>query len=116
MLKVTAKGSPRLDNTWTMPDKFTLVRRVVVEGAVQGVGYREFTRRAALRLNVSGWVRNRSDGAVEALLCGSPASVETLIAEMRQGPRFAVVESLSVIEHDEGDGEDSGTFVIRLTR
>ena len=49
-----------------MPDKFMAVRRVLVEGAVQGVGYREFTRLAALRLNVAGWVRNRSDGGIEA--------------------------------------------------
>ena len=99
-----------------MPDKFPLVRRVSVEGAVQGVGYREFTRRAAVRLNVSGWVRNRSDGAVEALMRGSPAAVEALIAAMRQGPRFAVVESLSVVEHDEADEDDGGTFAIRSTR
>jgi acylphosphatase len=99
-----------------MIDKLTLVRRVLVEGSVQGVGYREFTRRAALRLNVSGWVRNRYDGAVEALIRGSPAAVEALIAEMRQGPRFAIVESLSVIEHDEADGEDDRSFMIRSTR
>jgi acylphosphatase len=92
------------------------VRRVLVEGAVQGVGYREFTRRAALRLNVSGWVRNRSDGAVEALVRGSPAAVEALIAEMRQGPRFATIDNLSVIDHDEPGGDDGGTFVIRPTR
>jgi acylphosphatase len=99
-----------------MPDSFTIVRRVLVEGAVQGVGYREFTRRAALRLNVSGWVRNRSDGAVEALARGSPAAVEALIAEMRQGPRFAIVENLSVIDPDEPGGDDGGTFVVRPTR
>ena len=99
-----------------MIDKLTLVRRVLVEGSVQGVGYREFTRRAALRLNVSGWVRNRYDGAVEALIRGSPAAVEALIAEMRQGPRFAFVESLSLVEHDETDGDQGGTFVIRSTR
>jgi acylphosphatase len=51
-----------------MAETYTIARLVVAEGAVQGVGYREFTRRAALRLGVSGWVRNRSDGAVEALL------------------------------------------------
>ena len=100
----------------TALDKSTLVRRIVVEGAVQGVGYREFTRRAALRLNVSGWVRNRSDGAVEALVRGSPSAVEALIAEMRKGPRLAVVDSLSIIEHDEAAGCDgSGTFVVRST-
>jgi acylphosphatase len=98
-----------------MAETGALVRRVVVEGCVQGVGYREFTRRAALRLSVSGWVRNRSDGAVEALICGPPAAVEALVAEMRRGPRFALVESLSVIERDETDGGDSGAFIIRST-
>jgi acylphosphatase len=92
-----------------------IVRRVLVDGAVQGIGYREFTRRAALRLNVSGWVRNRSDGTVEALVRGSPASVEALIAEMRKGPRSAVVDNLSVIEHDAPHDDDRGAFVIRAT-
>ena len=99
-----------------MPDKFTIVRRVLVEGAVQGVGYREFTRRTALRLNVSGWVRNRSDGAVEALARGSPAAVEALIAEMRQGPRLAIVDNLSVVDDDDPGGDDGKTFVIRPTQ
>ncbi|MGA8586145.1 MAG: acylphosphatase [Roseiarcus sp.] len=99
----------------TTPERSTLVRRILVEGVVQGVGYREFTRRAALRLNVSGWVRNRSDGAVEALVRGPPASVEALIAEMRQGPRFAAVERLNVIKHDETPSDDGGTFVVRST-
>ena len=98
-----------------MPDRSTLVRRIVVEGAVQGVGYREFTRRAALRLNVSGWVRNRSDGSVEALARGSPACVEALIAEMRQGPPAAGVERLSVIEQDEPPADDRPAFVVRST-
>jgi acylphosphatase len=98
-----------------MTETYTIVRRVVVEGYVQGVGYREFTRRAALRLGVSGWVRNRSDGAVEALICGPPAIVEALVAEMRRGPRLAVVESLSVIEHDETHRDDTGTFIVRST-
>ncbi len=97
-----------------MADKLILVRRVVVEGLVQGVGFREFTRRAALRLNVSGWVRNRSDGAVEAALQGPAADVEALIAEMRVGPRFAAVERLIVTEPDEAVGDDEA-FVIRST-
>ena len=100
-----------------MTETCTVVRRVMVEGIVQGVGYREFTRRAALRLNVSGWVRNRSDGAVEALVRGSPAGVEALVAEMRKGPRLAVVESLRMIEPDEtqSHGDGGGTFVVRKT-
>jgi acylphosphatase len=95
-----------------MTETYTLVRRVVVEGAVQGVGYREFTRRAALRLGVAGWVRNRPDGAVEALIRGSPEGVEALIAEMRKGPRFATVESLSVTERSELAEDDGGTFAV----
>jgi acylphosphatase len=79
------------------------------------VGYREFTRRAATRLGVAGWVRNRPDGAVEAVIRGSPEGVEALIAEMRKGPRFAAVESLSAIEHDETQTDDSGAFVVRDT-
>jgi acylphosphatase len=98
-----------------MTETYTIVRRVVVKGYVQGVGYREFTRRTSLRLGVSGWVRNRSDGAVEALICGPPVAVEALVAEMRRGPRFAAVESLSVIEHDETNRDDSGTFIVRST-
>jgi acylphosphatase len=96
-----------------MTETGAIVRRVVVEGYVQGVGYREFTRRAARRLRVAGWVRNRSDGAVEALVQGSPEGVEALITEMRKGPRSAVVDRLSVIEHDEIAGGDSGMFIIR---
>ncbi|HEY1863042.1 MAG TPA: acylphosphatase [Roseiarcus sp.] len=98
-----------------MAETGAVVRRVVVEGYVQGVGYREFTRRAALTLGVSGWVRNRSDGAVEALIRGPAVAVDALVAEMRSGPRFAVVDGLSVTEPDEMDGDDSGTFIIRLT-
>ncbi len=60
-------------------------------------------------------MRNRSDGAVEALVCGPPGAIEALVAEMRSGPRAAVVESLSVIEHDETDGGDAGSFIIQST-
>jgi acylphosphatase len=98
-----------------MTETGAIVRRVVVEGYVQGVGYREFTHRAALRLNVSGWVRNRSDGAVEALLRGSPASVEALIAEMRRGPGSSAVDKVRVIEQDRTHGDDAGTFTVRST-
>jgi acylphosphatase len=99
----------------TGSEKAAISRRVVVEGLVQGVGYREFVRRAALRLKVSGWVRNRSDGSVEALARGSPACVEALIAEMRQGPPAAGVERLSVIEQDEPPADDRPAFVVRST-
>jgi acylphosphatase len=91
-----------------------LIRRIVVKGRVQGLGYREFTRRTAERLGVAGWVRNRPDGAVEALLHGRAGDVEALIAEMRRGPRMAAVMSLSVSEHSEAP-DDEGTFAIHPT-
>ena len=98
-----------------MTETGAIIRRVLVNGYVQGVGYREFTRRAALRLGVCGWMRNRSDGAVEALIRGPPAAVEALIAEMREAPRSAVVDNLSVIEHDGPHDDDASTFIIRAT-
>src|SRR5271167_5205322 len=98
-----------------MTDTGAIVRRVLVDGAVQGVGYREFTRRAALSLGVSGWVCNRYDGAVEALIRGPPAAVEALVAEMGKGPRFATVNSVRVTEFDDTPGDDSDAFVIRPT-
>ena len=98
-----------------MTETGAIVRSVLVEGHVQGVGYREFVRRAALRLNVSGWARNRPNGAVEALICGPAAAVDALVAEMRKGPRFATVISVSVIALDEPPGDDSASFVILPT-
>jgi acylphosphatase len=92
-----------------------IVRRVLVDGHVQGVGYREFTRRAALSLGVSGWVRNCSDGAVEALICGPREAVEALVAEMRKGPRSAAVSKVSVTELDDIQDRESGAFAIRPT-
>jgi len=91
----------------------TLVRRVLVEGFVQGVGYRDFARRAALRLCVSGWVRNRADGTVEALIAGSPADVEAMLAELRRGPRGAMVTNLNLLDPGEAGDATIGTFVIR---
>ena len=93
----------------------TLVRRVVVEGLVQGVGYREFTRSAALKFRISGWVRNRADGTVEAVVKGAPSNVESMLAEMRRGPRSAAVTGLKLLEPDRADEVEASAFVIRST-
>ena len=93
----------------------TVARLVVVEGLVQGVGYREFTRRAAFRHAISGWVRNRADGTVEALLLGSEATVEVMLAEMRRGPRGASVTALRSAPATEPEDAEAGAFVVRST-
>lgn len=68
--------------------------RVVIRGRVQGVGFRAWTVRRAQELGVRGWVRNRRDGSVEALLDGPEDRVAALLALCRQGPPAARVDSL----------------------
>ena len=67
--------------------------RVRVEGQVQGVGYRDFVVEMATRMGVQGWIRNRSDGTVEALVSGKNGDVERLIGQMTLGPKGARVAS-----------------------
>jgi acylphosphatase len=75
-------------------------RRVIVHGLVQGVFFRDATRRLAQRHGVSGWVANRGDGAVEAVFEGEADAVERLVAFSREGPRGAQVESAEVTEEE----------------
>ena len=72
-------------------------RQVVVHGYVQGVGFRFAVEREARARGVSGWVRNRPDGTVEAVFEGEPADVETLVEFCRRGPRGAVIERVETV-------------------
>ena len=72
-------------------------RRVVVQGRVQGVFFRDTTRRMAESRGVAGWVRNREDGAVEAVFEGAADAVDAMVAFARQGPRGAVVGRVDVV-------------------
>lgn len=74
----------------------TVARRVVVHGSVQGVFFRDTTRRRAETRGVGGWVRNRPDGTVEAQFEGKPAAVESMVAFAHEGPRGARVERVEV--------------------
>ncbi|HEX3237254.1 MAG TPA: acylphosphatase [Gaiellaceae bacterium] len=78
-------------------------RHVVIYGFVQGVGFRFGVERAANTRRVAGWVRNRPDGAVEAVFEGTPEDVEALVDFCRRGPRSAEVERVEVeVESAEG--------------
>jgi len=68
---------------------------VSIRGRVQGVGYREAMVSAARAAGVSGWVRNRRDGTVEALVQGAEAAVETTLAWLRRGPAIARVDGIA---------------------
>ena len=75
------------------------VRHVVIRGRVQGVGYRAFVEDQALRLDVEGWVRNRRDGAVEAVFGGSEEAVAAALEACHRGPPAARVDA---VEAEEG--------------
>jgi acylphosphatase len=73
-------------------------RRVVVHGRVQGVFFRDTVRRMAHSRGVAGWVRNRPDGAVEAVFEGDADAVESMLRFCRQGPERAVVERVEELD------------------
>jgi acylphosphatase len=73
-------------------------KRVVVRGRVQGVFFRDSTRRQASSRGVSGWVSNRPDGAVEAVFEGEPEAVESLVRFASEGPRAADVDDVEVAD------------------
>ena len=84
--------------------------RVHIEGRVQGVGFRYFVERAATELGIAGFVRNRCDGAVEALLSGSRAAVDEMLKRCRRGPSAARVTAVTIIA--EGEAERTGFVVL----
>lgn len=67
---------------------------VVISGRVQGVWYRAWTQQTASKLGLSGWVRNRTDGTVEALFSGSAHAVADMLATCRKGPPLARVDDI----------------------
>ena len=77
-----------------------MIRHVVMRGRVQGVGYRAFVEHEALRLGLEGWVRNRRDGTVEAVLSGADDVIAAMIDACRRGPSAARVEA---VDAEEGD-------------
>ncbi|NKB49555.1 MAG: acylphosphatase [Alphaproteobacteria bacterium] len=79
-----------MNDTESPPDAV----QVRIYGRVQGVWFRGWMVKVAQDLDLAGWVRNRSDGSVEALLVGRPADVETMIGRCRKGPPTARVDDI----------------------
>ncbi|QAU35842.1 acylphosphatase [Janthinobacterium sp. 17J80-10] len=78
-----------------------LARHLRISGKVQGVGYRIAFEQQARTLGLAGWVRNRLDGSVEALVAGEPKAIEAIIIWSHHGPAAAQVEDVAII--DAGD-------------
>lgn len=85
---------------------------VKVEGRVQGVGFRHFTYKTALRLGLTGWVRNLPDGAVEAVAQGPQEQVEEWLTALREGPPASRVEGLTIRRG--GNKEAFNRFEVRF--
>lgn len=75
-----------------------IARKLRITGRVQGVGYRNWMQAYAQELGIDGWVRNRADGTVEALVLGEVEKVEAIITAARRGPALAKVLMVKVEE------------------
>jgi acylphosphatase len=87
-------------------------KHLLFSGRVQGVGFRHFTKVNAKELNITGWVRNLSDGRVEVLLQGEESTLNTMVSRLKKGPRSAVVENLTTDRETETD-EPHQTFFVK---
>ena len=76
---------------------------VIVEGRVQGVGFRAYVEREAKTRSLKGWVRNRSDGSVEAVFMGEEEDVQSMIVACHRGPRMSLVRNVKSEQHPPGD-------------
>ena len=74
--------------------------RVLVDGRVQGVGFRQSAAREADRLGIEGWIRNLPDGRVEAAYEGSRSAVEEMVGWSRHGPMWATVTEMTVVDEE----------------
>jgi acylphosphatase len=84
-------------------------KRVIISGLVQGVNFRAYTRAAARKAGVTGWVRNRSDGTVEAVFEGDPENVGQMVAWCWKGSSYSRVANVDVHEEEPtGEFRDFG--------
>lgn len=85
---------------------------VAVEGRVQGVYFRKWTETKARQLGLTGWVRNRHNGTVEALFSGDIKAVDEMLSNCYVGPKFARVET---VRYDIVDTNTGNCFIVKST-
>ncbi len=93
-----------------------ICRNLRIRGRVQGVGYRWSLCAEAQRLGLAGWVRNRRDGSVEALVAGPPAAVDALTLWAWRGPSMARVDGVVSNPGNAAEVDAGGGFAQRATR
>jgi acylphosphatase len=86
-----------------------ITKHLVISGRVQGVGYRNYLAYKAQQFHITGWVRNRSNGSVEAVIQGTPENVAALILRAHRGPPKSMVTSVEV-------NDTAGNFTAFITR
>ncbi|MFW6076169.1 MAG: acylphosphatase [Hyphomicrobiales bacterium] len=86
--------------------------RIRIEGRVQGVAFRDWMQSQVRSLGLAGWVRNRRDGSVEAVISGDPELVDDMLTRCRQGPPAARVSNLAILSETD---ESFADFEIRPT-
>ena len=86
--------------------------RYLVEGTVQGVGFRHFVFRRAMSLGLGGWVRNLADGRVEVVVAGPPGNLELLEAALAAGPPHATVTGVEKLDTSDEVSDDK-RFIIK---
>lgn len=92
-----------------------MAKQLRITGAVQGVGYRVWFQSQARALGLNGWVRNRLDGSVEAVVGGEAQAIESMIALARRGPPAAQVNGLSITDIDDSSAAQQG-FTLLATQ
>lgn len=80
-----------------------MTARVFISGFVQGVGFRQFIKKSALQLGLTGWVKNLLDNRVEAVFSGSKEQIEKIILVCKKGPFLADIKSVDVIWEEMGE-------------
>ena len=75
-------------------------KHLIITGIVQGVGFRNYVAHKARQFHVTGWVRNRSDGSVEAMIQGTPENVAAMIVRAHRGPPKSSVTAVTITDGD----------------